>query len=150
METWRKVWRDGFAPGMSTRGLEALRLALEYDDPRLIQSATTIPEPVQSMLDWPAEAACVIGFGAWRVEGQRTVGQLEEHFSRACFEADCRLGEAAGCRWFLNWHDEVPREVMRRELLPEVQRELDHRKDRRSESVWDDDEVHCRPVAAAA
>src|SRR4051812_40762532 len=84
METWRKIWRDGFAPGMSTRSLESLRLALKHNDPRLIQGATTIPEPIQSMLDWPAESACVIGFGAWRADGLKTVGQLEEHFSRLC------------------------------------------------------------------
>ena len=35
METWRKVWRDGFAPVLSTNGLQALRTALLRDDPAL-------------------------------------------------------------------------------------------------------------------
>jgi hypothetical protein len=151
MECWRKVWRDGFAPGFSTRGLESLRHALEYDDPRLTQGSTTVPEPVQSMLDWPAEGACVIGFGAWQADGLETVGELEEHFSRSCFEADCRLGEAAGCRWFLNWHDDVSRDVLRDELLPEVERELARRTlDGVPESIWDEDEIWSGPAVVAA
>ena len=43
-----------------------------------------------------------------------------EFFARMCFEVDQRLGEPAGCRWFLNWFDETPRDEMRRELLAEV------------------------------
>lgn len=151
MECWRRVWRDGFAPGLSTEGLAALRTALEYDDPRLMQGATTVPEPVQSMLDWPAEGACVIGFGAWRADGLATVGALEEHFLRSCFEADQRLGEPSGCRWFLNWHDDVSRDVLRHELLPEVERELARRGDGCAvEQFWDEDEIWCGPVVAAA
>ncbi len=37
-----------------------------------------------------------------------------------CFEIDQRLGEPAGCRWFLNWFDETPRDAMRQDLLGEV------------------------------
>ena len=35
MESWRTVWREGFAPVLSLKGLEALRDALAADDPRL-------------------------------------------------------------------------------------------------------------------
>jgi hypothetical protein len=151
VEFWRKVWRDGFAPGFSTRGLESLRLALEFDDPRLIQGATTMPEPVQAMLDWAAEGACAIGFGAWQADGLETVGELEEHFSRCCFEADCRLGEPAGCRWFLNWHDEVSRDDFRSELLAEVKRELARRRNVKTKAnVLDDEEIWCGPAVVAA
>jgi hypothetical protein len=48
-------------------------------------------------------------------------------FARASFEADQRLGELAGCRWFLNWFDETPRAEMRRLLLAEVNRALAQR-----------------------
>ncbi len=151
MECWRKVWRDGFAPGFSTPGLEALRHALERDDRRLTQGSTTVPAPVQSMLDWPAEGACVIGYCAWKGDGLETVGELEEYFSRACYEADCRLGEPAGCRWFLNWHDDVSREVLRDELLPEVERELARRCDDADvNTIWDEDEIWCGPAVVAA
>jgi hypothetical protein len=44
-----------------------------------------------------------------------------------CFETDQRLGESAGCRWFLNAFDETPRDEMRRLLLAEVRRSLSAR-----------------------
>ena len=76
------------------------------------------------MLDWPAEGACALGYCAWRGDGVATVGEVEETIARACFEADCRLGEPTACRWFLNWYDEAPRDVLRREMVAEVGREL--------------------------
>src|SRR5438093_93489 len=136
MESWQKVWRDGFAPGISTRGLRALRKALLADDARLTQGATTVPPPLASVIDWPVEAACVLGFGAWQGDGLETVGDVEEFFSRLCYEADCRLGEPAACRWFLNWYDEVPREEMRREMLAEVNRVLARRQATSQPSVY--------------
>ena len=60
-------------------------------------------------------------------DGLHTVGEVEEHFAQACFEADRRLGEPAACRWFLNWFDDAPRAEMRRELLVEVELELRNR-----------------------
>ena len=124
METWRKVWRDGVEPLVSTEGLEALRKALMSDDPRLLQGATTTPPPLMCVQDWPVEAACALGFCGWQGDDLDTVGQVEEFFARACFEADQRLGEPAACRWFLNWFDDTPRDRMRRELLAEVERAL--------------------------
>jgi hypothetical protein len=124
MDSWRKVWRDGMEPLMSVEGLEALRQALRTDDPRLVQGATTTPPPLMCVQDWPVEAACALGFCAWQGDGLETVGEVEEFFARACFEADQRLGEPAGCRWFLNWYDETPRDEMRRLLLEEVNRSL--------------------------
>lgn len=127
MESWRKVWRDGFVPHLNQAGLEALREILRTDDPRLSQGSTTTPPPVMSMADWPVEAACALGICAWLGNGLQTVGEVEEFFARACFEADQRLGDPAGCRWFLNWFDDTPREEMRRELLAEVERALAER-----------------------
>ncbi|MBX9582421.1 MAG: hypothetical protein K2X87_19125, partial [Gemmataceae bacterium] len=68
-----------------------------------------------------------LGFCGWQGEGLESVGEVEEFFARACFEADQRLGEPAACRWFLNWFDDTPRDQMRRELLPEVDRALAER-----------------------
>ena len=127
MESWRKVWREGIAPSLSTSGLESLRHALRVDDDRLLQGATTSPPPLQCVQDWPVEAACVIGLCAWQGEGMDKVGEVEEFFGRVCREADERLKEAAGCRYFLNWYDDTPRDNMRRELLGEVENELARR-----------------------
>jgi hypothetical protein len=127
MESWRKVWRDGLAPVLSSEGLEALKQALESDDPRLLQGATTTPPPLQCVQDWPVEAACGVGFCGWQGDGLETVAEVEEFFARVCFEVDQRLGEPAGCRWFLNWFDETPRDDMRRLLLGEVGRTLAQR-----------------------
>ena len=127
MESWRTVWRDGFAPTLSLKGLEALRDALLADDPRLTQGSTTTPPPLMCVQDWPVEAACALGYCGWQGDKLQTVGQVEEYFARCCFEADTRLGEAAACRWFLNWFDDTPRAEMRRELLTEVERAIAER-----------------------
>jgi hypothetical protein len=60
---------------------------------------------------------------------------VEEFFARMCFEIDQRLGEPAGCRWFLNWFDETPREEMRQQLLAEVKRALAQRRAEMEEDV---------------
>lgn len=127
METWRKVWREGLAPQLSTAGLEALRDGLSNDDVRLIQGATTTPPPLPCVQDWAVEGACVLGYCGWQGDGLETVAEVEEFFARACFETDQVLGEPAACRWFLNWYDDTPRDEMRRQLLAEVSRVLAQR-----------------------
>lgn len=127
MESWRIVWRDGFAPLLSIEQLTGLADALRSDDPRLVQGATTSPPPLMCVQDFECEAACALGFcgvvknGGF---GVATVGEVEEEFARLCWEADQKLGEPAACRWLLNWHDDSPREEVRRELLVETEREL--------------------------
>jgi hypothetical protein len=132
MESWRKVWREGFAPRMSEKTLKVLKDALDKDDPRLTQGSTTTPPPLMCVQDWPVEAACALGFCGWQGEDLGTVGEVEEYFARMCFEADSALGEPAACRWFLNWFDDTPRDVMFKELSAEIDFEL---KRRRLESV---------------
>ncbi len=140
MESWRKVWREGLVPLLSTAALEALRRGLADDDARLLQGSTTTPPPLQCVQDWPVEAACALGYCGWQGEGLETVAEVEEFFARMCFEIDKRLGEPAGCRWFLNWFDETPREEMRRELLAEVNRALALRRaDAEGEPAADDE-----------
>jgi hypothetical protein len=129
MESWRKVWRDGLVPQISTRGLLAIKRGLVEDDARLTQGATSVPPPLESVLDWPIEGACVLGYGAWQGDGIETVGEVESLFAEACFEADRRVGEPAAMRYFLSWYDDVPRDEMRRQMLTEVNRELGRRFD---------------------
>ena len=127
MESWRTVFREGFAPILPTDGLEYVAELLRNDSPELIQGATTDPPPLTANKDWDAEAACFLGacgMGA----GCQTVNEVEEFFAKACWDADQHIGEQAACRWFLNWFDETPRAEMRRELLAEVERVLAHRK----------------------
>lgn len=121
MESWRLVWRNGFVPVLSLVGLVALRNALRDDDKRLTQGSTTTPPPLMCVSDWPVEAACAIGLCGWQGDGLKTVGEVENHFAKACYEADQCLKEPTGCRWFLSWFDDTPRDEMRRELLAEVE-----------------------------
>lgn len=142
MDSWKKVWREGVSPLLTTAGLEALAEALVANDPQLVQGATTTPPPLQCVQDWPVEAACALGFCGWKGDGLETVAQVEEHFARMCFEIDQRMGEPAACRWFLNWFDDTPRDVMRQELLIEVQRTLaERREDEELPEINDKDET---------
>ncbi len=106
----------------------ALEGALQIDSPELIQGATTSPPPLQSVADWPVEAACLIGFCGWRGDGLETVAETEEFFSKMCYAIDQKLGEPAGCRIVLNWFDETPRREMIDTLLPEVRLALAERR----------------------
>jgi hypothetical protein len=129
MESWRKVWREGLAPQLSTEGLDALAAALANDDPRLLQGATTTPPPLQCVQDWPVEAACALSYCGWQGDHLESVAEVEGFFAELCFEADQRLGEPAACRWFLNWYDETPRQQMCRLLLEEVRLALAWRRE---------------------
>ena len=148
MESWRKVWREGVVPLLSTESLDALRQGLVNDDARLIQGATTTPPPLQCVQDWPVEAACALGYCGWQGDGLETVAEVEEFFARMCFEIDQRLGEPAGCRWFLNWFDETPRDDMRRRLLAEVNRSLALRQVGRDEDEEEDEADEDETAAA--
>lgn len=127
MEAWRQTWRKGFAPLLTTAQLEALRHGLQRDDGKLIQGATTMPPPMQCVLDWPCDGACAITYAAWKADDVETVGELEVFFAQICFDADQRIEEPAACRYFLNWFDDTPRDEMRRLLIPEIDRELAER-----------------------
>ncbi len=127
MESWRHTWREGFARVFSAEELKALENALVIDDPCLKQGGTTVPPPLLCVEKWPVEAACAVAYCGWQADDLRTVGEVEEFFVKACFLADRLLGTSSACRWFLNWFDETPREIMRTELLAEVRRELENR-----------------------
>ncbi len=120
---WKRVWNvaKGLLP---TEGLAALREALEKDDTTLLQGATTSPPPLKSCEDWPLDGACALTYCFWKGGKAETVGEGEEAFARVCYDIDQLLGEPSGCRYFLNWFDETPREEMRKALLEEVVKEL--------------------------
>lgn len=128
METWKKVWREGFAPLLPTAGLEALAEALRKDDCTLRQGCTTVPPPLMAVQDWPCEGGCLLSFVGWKGDGRSTVGEVEEFFAEACRRADERLGEPAACRWLINWWDDTARPEAFRDLLPEVELVLAERK----------------------
>jgi hypothetical protein len=123
----QKVWRDGIAPLLSTKGLQALRKALVEDDKDLVQGATCSPPPLNCVKDWNVEAACPLGICLWKGDGLRTVGEVDRGFARLCYEADLRLGETAVTRWWLLYIDDTPRAVMRLGMIEEVDRELNRR-----------------------
>lgn len=127
--SWQTCFRVGIAPQLSTRGLAALRKALEADDPRLVQGSTTTPPPLMSVEDWDCEAADAIGFACWQdpTRADKSVGDVAASFARVCFEADQALGEPARCRWFLNWWDDTPRPEAFPKLLAEVDQVLAER-----------------------
>lgn len=136
MEAWRKVWRDAIVPLMSDEALHALYRGLINDDPRLCQGKTTEPPPLLAIQDFDVEQACAISYCGWQGDGLNTVGEVENKFAQLCFECDNLLGEPGGVRWFLNWYDETPRDMMRRELIEEVNREISIRQRGWSEPDW--------------
>ncbi len=131
MEKWRRVFRDGLAPQLSTAGLQALATALVTDDPRLLQGSTCYPPLLDALRDRDVEGACLIGFCAWQAEGCGQVGKLEEYFQRVTDTCnaicDANMDEVATSRYLLNWYDDTARDEMRLELLGEVQLALKER-----------------------
>jgi hypothetical protein len=121
MQLWQRVWREGLAPLLSERGLQALRRALVRDDPNLVQGRTMTPPPLAGLEDAEVETACALCYTAWHGDGCNTVGALEAFFEQTCSAADLALGEPAACRHFLDWFDATPRPAMRRQLLNEVE-----------------------------
>lgn len=128
MESWRHVWRAGFAPVLPTAGLEALAEALRTDDATLLQGSTTRPAPLACVAEWRCEGGCLVSFCGWRGEGLVQVGDVDDWFAAKCFQADQLCGEPHACRHLLNWFDDSPRDVMRAELLAEVELVLSQRR----------------------
>src|SRR5688572_5781617 len=115
MELWRKVWRE-MAAHISLAGLKALEAALITDDVRLIQGNTCWPPPLLHC-DVEVGAACAVSFCGWQGDGLQTVAEVEEYFGDTTQAVDAEFNEPAMSRYFLNWYDDTPRDVMRREML---------------------------------
>jgi len=128
LELWKKAWRVGVAPLLSNVALVELEVALEYDDPRLIQGKVCLPAWTPNAEGEEVTEVCAIGLCAL-AEGKKTVGQVSAFFGDLCRKAGEAIGETSGIRHFLSWFDETPRDEVRRELLAEVVREQKRRKD---------------------
>lgn len=127
-EEWKRVWRNGFAPLFPEEALEALKVGLAENDPKLIQGQTTFPLPTPQYSGWVCEGADAVAYGYWRSGLLGTVGDIEDRFAALCFEVDQRLGGMNECRHFLNWWDDVPRQEGVMALLSEVKFNLSKRK----------------------
>lgn len=128
MDKWRSVWRVGIAPTLSDAALAALGKGLEEDSKFILQGATTSPPPLAAVADWPCEAACPLGYAGWKGDGVETVGAVESFLERVCVESDRLTGDRGSARHLLNWVDDTPRAVVRRELGAEIRREQTLRK----------------------
>ncbi len=115
------AWRAGIVPLLTVADLETLRAALADDDRALVQGGTVSPPCGFAIPDDRCEGACALAFIGWRAHGLETVAEVEEFFARMCALIDQRLGEPAGCRWFLNWWDSTARPVAFAALLAEVE-----------------------------
>ena len=127
LEPWRRCWRLGVVPELSTAALQALARGLADNDEAIIQGETVLPTYLPSVANLAVEAACPLSYAGWQGDGLRTVGEVEEFFEMVCGAIDLRLDEGAGCRWFINWVDETPRDVVRSLLLEEVELALNQR-----------------------
>jgi hypothetical protein len=127
MESWRLVLRQGFFPQWSTETLERTLAVLKADDRRLIQGSTTTPPPLMCVADYPVECCCLVAHCASEDPFNSTVGEVEEGFAKACYNADQMLGEPAACRWLLNWFDDTPRPQVLAELIEEFGQEISNR-----------------------
>lgn len=123
---WKALWQAALRL-LPTKGIEALREAMENDSPELIQGNTTNPPPLKGCMDWPVESACLLGYCGWKGNNLKTVAEVEEYFGKICFEIDNEFDEPAACRYLLNMFDDAPRPEMIILLLPDLKTELERR-----------------------
>jgi hypothetical protein len=124
--TWDEVFRLGICPSLPTVALEALAVALEGDDARLVQMAICEPSPPASM-DCQPEAADAVAFCFWQGWGLTSVRRVEAAWGECMYQCSIRLVEPAACVPWINWHDETPRAAMFAALAVEVRAELRRR-----------------------
>lgn len=140
MESWRKVWREGIAPQLSTKALEELRYGLEKDSDFLLQGACSKPPMLECNYDKECEGGCAMVYGAWMAGEVKTVGQADEYFHNIVASQLMSDGCDNCVRDFLNWFDDTPRDEMRREMIREVDNELiirNHKvKEKQKEKVY--------------
>jgi hypothetical protein len=128
IETWRWAWREGAAPLLADADLTLLQDALQRDDPRLLQGATTNPPPCDYATEVRCEGGCPLAFVGWQNYQMHVVKDVEDFFARLFTEIGQRLGDLTGARWLTNWIDETPRDEMRRLLGEEITRTLAERR----------------------
>lgn len=127
-ETWRAVFREGFAPVLPLDGLRALREALLHNDPAVRPGSTTVPAfEGEVEHDERPTACCPVAYCGWKPDGLETIGEVSDFFNEACSAAEYRLKEVGASRHLVNWIDDAPWPEVRAGLLAEVERELDRR-----------------------
>jgi hypothetical protein len=123
METWRKVWRDGIAPQLSTPALQALHRGLRRDDPDLLSNgATTEPPFLSPNDDASVDRACALVYANWKgnYSGNASVCEVENDFFALIVKCTELCGYPQAAKDFLNWIDDTPRPEMIASLMPEV------------------------------
>jgi hypothetical protein len=122
VEAWRKVWREGVVPQLSTEGLGCLLDALKRDDPRIVTGCTTIPPALSSCSDLPIESADPIVWALLDGHSPRacTVGLMDEAFARLAIRCSELCGMPRAIGTLLCWLDEQDRQTWRTELIKEV------------------------------
>ena len=127
MTQWEEVFTKGFAPIMSDKELECLRDALINDSIELLQGQTTSPDLLDCIQYWPCKGACAIAYAGWKGQNLNLLKEVEEYFSKLCFECDKFFDEPAICRHFLNWFDDTARSEVKSQLVPTINRILNDR-----------------------
>jgi hypothetical protein len=102
---WRETLTSGILPALPLAGVEALLLALEEDDPRLLRLAEVEPPALPACGDWPAVAADPVAFACWHGLGLVTARQVSDAWSEALYQCSLRLKSPAASAPFLDWWD---------------------------------------------
>jgi hypothetical protein len=120
-ESARYVFLNGVAPSFDVPALTALRNGLAADDARMTQGRTVLPTPTDPGDPRPAACGCPVVYAAWKGEGVRGVGALDERFAAVCRNTERQTGVPHAAAEFLNWWDETPRAEARPVLLEWVE-----------------------------
>ena len=127
---WRAVWRGAICPQLSDAHLEALRLGLGADDPRLLRRETVLPPhcfPDNGRE--PCTAGCPLAYPFAAVSRwAATVDEVYDAFSRLCHAAGRTADDRMAAGAFLDFVDGTAWPEVRVELLIEVQREQERRR----------------------
>src|SRR5271154_5637855 len=122
MEPWRRVFREGIAPQLPLPALEALRLGLLKNDPRLRPGSTV--EESWTINGTGIIQGCAIGYGGRKGAQLRTAREVQQFFADVCFAANEALGDPGASKYFTDWFDHNRREVAFPALLTEVNRAI--------------------------
>ena len=109
-------WQEGIQPSISSTALRSLLEALERDDERLLQGASTSPPPLYPCDSWPCEASCPVCWLLWEGSQEMSVKEVCEFLGNIASHCEDALQEVGAIRHFMNWWDENPRELVRAKL----------------------------------
>ena len=130
MEKWRACWREWIGPKLPLSGLRALADGLLHDDPRLTQHSHDVLGSFRTSNRERYNGArivgaCAIGYAVWRglhVSTQEVFNRTLLILNPCPKSHDMDHWEETAPFW--NWFDGECRSVMRRALLPEVNRSI--------------------------